>query len=228
MAIGVQQGTSVRLSYENPTNPGVVSDSFAISDGDFHDEDDHLSFSSGKVKVLFDSDRCNEALFLSSSLSEDTTIVQGQESVSEGLAEVAEEDAKVDYELDVSLALQDARDEVQEDQMPSSHSKDGIFDRVRNMVRNLAGHPVAVVVSPQDDDRPMADPSARVKVVAMSKSPRESARMDARHLTKSDVVSRHRKSYLANHAALQAGRRMQEEDDYVETCSGSGCQGGLF
>ena len=226
MAIGVQQGTSVRLSYENPTNPGVVSDSFAISDGDFHDEDDHLSFSSGKVKVLFDSDRCNEALFLSSSLPEDTTIVQGQESVSEGLAEVAEEDAKIDYELDVSLALQDARDEVQEDQMASSHSKDGIFDRVRNMVRNLAGHPV--VVSPQDDDRPMADPSARVKVVAKSKSPRKSARMDARHLTKSDVVSRHRKSYLANHAAFQAGRRMEEEDDYVETCSGSGCQGGLL
>lgn len=238
MTAGVENGASVRLNYQDP-DTGLTSDSFTVSDGDFHDKYDHLAFHDGKVKVLFNSNRCNVLLSKSppspplEEVVEDT--VQDNES-STGSDEIEVEKEDVDYKLDVEPALQDALDKAQEDKKNGSATRSkGLFGRAR--ARNLRDRfksvpPQDGVVSPQSEDSkavtvedpPMANPSARVRVVDKSKGyHRQSIRSGITGMT--DIGLHNREIYMAHRTSIQStGRRMQTEGiDYVETCSEDNC-----
>ena len=234
MAAGVENGASVRLNYQD-SDTGLVSDSFTVSDGDFHDKIDHLAFHDGKVKILFNSNRCNFLLSKTPPLEEvveDT--VQDEELSTEEVDTKEVEKEGVDYKLDVEPALQDALDKAQEDKkyVSTTRSK-GLFDR---FLRNrFTGVPTqdGGVASPQSEDSkavtvedpPVANPSARVRVVDKSKGyhHRQSIRAGITGMT--NIGLHNREVYMAHRVSIQStGRRMETEDiDYVETCSEDNC-----
>ena len=236
MTAGVENGASVRLNYQDP-DTGLTSDSFTVSDGDFHDKYDHLAFHDGKVKVLFNSNRCNFLLSKSppspplEEVVEDT--VQDNES-STGSDEIEVEKEDVDYKLDVEPALQDALDKAQADKKNVSTTRsNGLFGRfLRNRFTGVPPQDGgASVASPQSEDPkavtvkdpPMANPSARVRVADKSKGyHRQSIHSGITGMTD---IGLHREVYLAHRVSIQStGRRMQTEGiDYVETCSEDNC-----
>ena len=195
----------------------------------------------GKVKILFNSNRCNVLLSKSSpsfpleEVVEDT--VQDEESSNEEVDTKEVEKEGVDYKLDVEPALKDALDKAQEDKKNVSTSRSkGLFGRARARARNLrdrfTGEPTqdggASVASPQSDDPkavtvkdpPVANPSARARVVDKSKGyHRQSIRAGITGMT--DIGLHNREIYLAHRASIQStGRRMESNDnDFVEICS---------
>ena len=224
MTVGVEDGASVRLNYKDRVT-GVVSDSFTVSDGDFHDNNDHLAFHDDKVKVLFNSNRCNIALSKSPSPLEEEVgdTVQNEESSDEEV-DTKEGEKNDDYKLDVEPALQYALDKAQD---KANHSK-GLFDRVRNLRDRSRGVPPAqdggagVVYHQSEDpnavieDPPVADPSIQR---------RQSTHSGINGMT--DIGLHNREIYLAHRASIRStGRRMQydyDSDGYLEVCSGSEC-----
>jgi len=236
MTAGVENGASVRLNYQDPDTE-LTSDSFTVSDGDFHDKYDHLAFHDGKVKVLFNSNRCNVLLSESppspplEEVVEDT--VQVEESSDEEVDTKEVEKEGVDYKLDVEPALQDALDKAQEDKKNVSTTRSkGIFDRfLRDRFTGGPPQDGGVVSSQSEDpktvtvkDPPVANPSARVRVVDKSKGyhHRQSIRTGITGMTS---IGLHREIYMAHRVSIQStGRRMQTEgNDYVETCSEDNC-----
>ena len=240
MTAGVENGASVRLNYQDP-DTGLTSDSFTVSDGDFHDKYDHLAFHDGKVKVLFNSNRCNVLLSKSPSSPPLEEVVgnpvQDEESSNEEVdtKEVVEK-KDVDYKLDVEPALKDALDKAQEDKKNVSTTRSkGLFGRfLRNRFTGVPSQDGgAGVASPQSEDPkavtvedpPMANPSARVQVVDKTKEfhHHHSIRTGITGMTD---IGLHREIYMAHRASIQStGRRMETGNtDYVETCSGDSCQ----
>jgi len=231
MTAGVENGASVRLNYED-FDTGLTSDSFTVSDGDFHDKYDHLAFHDGKVKILFNSNRCNVLLSKSPPSNPLEEVVEGnpvQDEESSTNEEVGtKEDKGVDYKLDVEPALKDALDKAQEDKKSTTRSK-GLFGRF--LRDRFTGVPPqdggAGVVSPQSEeskvvtveDPPVANPSTRVRVVEKSKGyHRQSIRSGITGMTD---IGLHREIYMAHRASIQStGRRMETEGtDFVEICS---------
>jgi len=243
MTAGVENGASVRLNYED-SDTGLTSDSFTVSDGDFHDKYDHLAFHDGKVKVLFNSNRCSVLLSKSSpspplpleEVVEDTA--QDKEQATNEDVGTKEVDKDVDYKLDVEPALKDALEKAQDDKKNVSTTRsNGLFGRfLRNRFTGVPPQDGgAGVASPQPEDPkavtvkdpPVANPSARVRVVDKTKGyhhHRQSIRAGITGMT--DIGLHNREVYMAHRASIQStGRRMQTEDtEYVETCSGDGCQ----
>jgi len=239
MTAGVENGASVRLNYEDP-DTGLTSDSFTVSDGDFHDKYDHLAFHDGKVKVLFNSNRCSVLLSKSPpSLPPEEVVqdtVQDEELSTEEVDTKEVEKKDVDYKLDVEPALQDALDKAQEDKKIKSATRSkGLFGRARARARNLRDRFTNVppqdggagVVSPQPEDPktvtaedpPMANPSARVRVVGKTKGYHRHQSIRA-GITGMTDIGLHREIYMAHRASIQStGRRMETDNDFVETCS---------
>jgi len=237
MTAGVENGASVRLNYQDP-DTGVTSDSFTVSDGDFHDKYDHLAFHDDKVKVLFNSNRCSVLLSKSppslppEEVVEDTVQDEASSTEEVDTKEVEKED--VDYKLDVEPALQDALNKAQADKKNVSTTRSkGLFGRfLRNRFTGVPPQDGgASVVSPQPEDPktvtvedpPMANPSARVRVVDKLKGYR---RQNIRSgITGMTDIGLHREVYLAHRVSIQStGRRMETEGiDYVETCSEDNC-----
>lgn len=130
LAEDVQHGTDVRLSFVDPTSE-LVTKTYALSMGDFHDENSFLSFGSDKVRVILDSDICNQA--------DVSPSVEGSESEEPEVEE--EEDIKLDIELALESAIESTTDIIDSDE--------GVFDR--NLRRQQAA--VGSVVSPQGNGK---------------------------------------------------------------------------
>ena len=235
MTAGVENGASVRLNYQDP-DTGLVSDSFTVSDGDFHDKYDHLAFHDGKVKVLFNSNRCNVLLSKSPPSPPPEEVVedpvQDEELPTEEVDTKEVEKKDVDYKLNVEPALKDALNKAQEDKKNVSTSRSkGLFGRARARARNLRDRFTGVPPQPEDpktvtvEDPPMANPSARVRVVDKTKGYHHHQSIRA-GITGMTNIGLHREVYMAHRTSIQStGRRMETEGtDFVETCSGDGCQ----
>ena len=117
LAEDVQHGTDVRLSFVDPTT-NLATETFALSLGDFHDENTFLSFGSDKVRVLLDSDICNQA-----EASSDVSVKEPDVDA-EPVLEEEEEKQEKDIKLNIELALEAAKPTTD-----SIDSDEGIFDR---------------------------------------------------------------------------------------------------
>jgi len=131
LAEDVQHGTDVRLSFVDPTTD-LATETYAVSMGDFHDENSYLSFGSDKVRIMLDSDICNQAEV--TPVSVEKPGVDAEPDLEE------EEELEEDIKLDIELALESA-----EPTTDSIDSDKGVFDR------NLRRQQVAVG-SVKDDD----------------------------------------------------------------------------
>ena len=242
---GVQHGTDVRISTEDPAHPGVASRSYAVSQGNFEDKTSYLSFRSEELKILFNSHRCDMLMLPQSdeeegdAEDEDENVVgveEGEEEVVEEVEgeeeevavavdgnEVVAEDEVIQLEIDTALqaAQQGAKDE---------RSKSNFFNRVRNLFHRQ--RLVMIEESPQDDgvvgneNPPVADPARRVKAVKKSSS--SNGRMkkkNPRHLSQSDLQEHNRNAYFESLAAIKDGRSrsMQETDAYGVLCDATTC-----
>ena len=236
MTAGVENGASVRLNYQDP-DTGLVSDSFTVSDGDFHDKYDHLAFHDGKVKVLFNSNRCNVLLSKSPPSPPPEEVVedpvQDEELPTEEVDTKEVEKKDVDYKLNVEPALKDALNKAQEDKKNVSTSRSkGLFGRFLRFTGVPSQDGGASVASPQSEDSkavtvedpPMANPSARVRVVDKTKGYHHHQSIRA-GITGMTNIGLHREVYMAHRTSIQStGRRMETEGtDYVETCSEDNC-----
>ena len=241
--LGVQHGTDVRISTEDPAHPGVASRSYAVSQGNFEDKTSYLAFQSGTLKIMFNSHRCDMLMLPQSDEEEDDAedqdlVVIEEEVVEEVEGEEEENAAAVDgnevvemvaedqvYVLDIEAALQAAQQGTKDER-----SKSKFFNRVRNLFRR--GRQVMTEESPQDDgvvdneNPPVADPARRVKVVKKSSSSLGSIKKkNPRHLSQSDLQEHNRNAYFESLAAIKDGRSrsMQETNAYGVLCDESTC-----
>ena len=88
--LGVQHGTDVRISTEDPAHPGVASRSYAVSQGNFEDKTSYLAFQSGTLKIMFDSHRCDMLMLPQSEEEEDDTEDQDLVVIEEEVVEEVE------------------------------------------------------------------------------------------------------------------------------------------
>ena len=240
--LGVQHGTDVRISTEDPAHPGVASRSYAVSQGNFEDKTSYLAFQSGTLKIMFNSHRCDMLMLPQSEEEEDDAedqdLVVIEEEVVEEVEGEEEENAAADgnevveivaedqvYVLDIEAALQAAQQGTKDER-----SKSKFFNRVRNLFRR--GRQVMTEESPQDDgvvdneNPPVADPARRVKVVKKSSSSLgRMKKKNPRHLSQSDLQEHNRNTYFESLAAIKDGRSrsMQETNAYGVLCDSSTC-----
>ena len=245
---GVQHGTDVRISTEDPAHPGVASRSYAVSQGNFEDKTSYLAFRSEELKILFNSHRCDMLMLPQSDEEEDDAededenvvgVEEGEEEVVEEVEGEEEEVAvAVDgnevvemvaedqvYVLDIELALQAAQQGAKDER-----SKSNFFNRVRSLFHR--GRQVMIEESPRDDgvvgneNPPVADPVRRVKVVKKpSSSNGRIKKKNPRHLSQSDLQEHNRNAYFESLAAIKVGRSrsMQETDAYGVLCDATTC-----
>ena len=242
---GVQHGTDVRISTEDPAHPGVASRSYAVSQGNFEDKTSYLAFQSETFKILFNSHRCDMLMIPQSDEEEDDPededvdvvgVEEGEEEVVEEVEgeeeevavvvdgnEVVAEDEVI--QLDIELALQAAQAGAKDER-----SKSNFFNRVRNLFHRQ--RQVMIEESPQDDgvvgneNPPVSDPARRVKVVKKSSSSLgRIKKKNPRHLSQSDLQEHNRNAYFESLAAIKDGRSrsMQETDAFGVLCDASQC-----
>lgn len=117
LAEDVQHGADVRLSFVDPTTD-LATETYAVSMGDFHDENSYLSFGSDKVRIMLDSDICNQAVAAEEVSSDVVSVEEPDVDAEPDLEEEVEED---DIKLNIELALESAVNGIDSD--------DSIFDR---------------------------------------------------------------------------------------------------
>ena len=182
LAEDVQHGTDVRLSFVDPTTD-LATETYAVSMGDFHDENSYLSFGSDKVRIMLDSDICNQAVAAEEVSSDVVSVEEPDVDAEPDLEEEVEED---DIKLNIELALESAVNGIDSD--------DSIFDR--NLRRQ---QPVLESVSPPQDDGTIG---TEEKLSVLIANPSSSVNED------DDILKRHRAAYAAHRVAIQSGRQL--------------------
>ncbi len=197
----VTAGTTVRLQFlDSESNSGqiVPKANYAISEGDFMDEETQLSFQNGKTKVLFGSNRCDEALVANSSQE----VVDGGEAPK---PKPLEEDVGAGATTSKRNGLF-GRGLLRGQQavVPSSLSQ---FRSTREFNR-------------QQPPAPATNPFAQVRVMSSTGHDH-----DKKKETNADIAKRKHDKYMSFRVAHQAGHRILTDNESAEICSGNGCSG---
>ncbi len=196
----VTAGTTVRLQFlDSVSDSGqiVPKANYAISEGDFIDEKTQLSFQNGKTKVLFGSNRCDEALVANYSQE-----VDDGEEVPKPKPKPLEEDEGVGA---------------------TTSKRSGLFGR--GLLRGQqAVVPSSLFQSRstkefnrQQPPAPATNPFAQVRVMSSTGHDKEKKE------TKVDIAKRKHDKYMSFRVAHQAGHRILTDNESAEICSGNGC-----
>jgi len=194
----VTAGTTVRLQFlDSVSDSGqiVPKANYAISEGDFIDEETELSFQNGKTKVLFGSNRCDEALVANYSQEVD----DGEEVLK---PKPLEEDEGVGS---------------------TTSKRSGLFGR--GLLRgqqavvpsSLSESRSTQEFNRQQPPAPATNPFAQVRVMSSTGHDKEKKE------TKTDIAKRKHDKYMSFRVAHQAGHRILTDNESAEICSGNGC-----